>query len=114
FLLEYPALGLALEVERVRPPDLVAADDHLVPHLLRPRDLARVPLLPPVAEEGLVDLVDLHRDAASGEPLRGLPREGEGFLRARGRRLEEHGVRGRGDDLHLPRLALPDDALGPV
>src|SRR5439155_3280935 len=66
--IEHPALRVTLEVECVRSADLVPADDHLAPELLRPRDLAGVPLLPPVAEEGFVDLVDLHRYPAAGEP----------------------------------------------
>src|SRR6266581_591203 len=113
-LLEHALLRLALQVERVRAADLVSAYHELIAHFGRPGDLARIPLLPSVAEQGLEDLVDFHRDPTAREPLGRLPCDLEGRVESRGGRLEEDGIGVGVDDFHRIGLELPDDALDPL
>src|SRR2546425_2114596 len=110
-LVEHEELGLALEVERVRPADFVASDHDLA--FRGPRDLPGVPLLPPMAEQAPVDLVHFHADPPAREPLRGLPRKLQGRFQAGRGRLEEHRVRVRVHDLHAVGLEFRDDPFDP-
>src|SRR3989441_173908 len=108
-LVEHEELRFALEVERVRAADFVPTDDNLP--VRWPGDFSRVPLLPPVAEQASIDLVNLHADPPTREPFRGLPGKLEGRFQAGRWRLEEHGVRVGVHDLHPVGLEFADDPL---
>src|SRR3990172_4996185 len=102
-------LGLALEVERVRPPDFVAPHDELALH--GPRGLRGVPLLLPMAEERAEDPLELHVHVRRAEPLRDLPAELNGAVLVLVRGLHEDGVPVSVDHADALPLKLADHGV---